>query len=722
MIEPFEQRYRKALADSVLRENLFRFQHTWKERRNRAMAGVDFGEERQLLGRMKNTVILELPELLDQFVSAARDTGAETFMASGGSEVVDYLARLATARGATSVVKSKSMATEEIDLNPGLEALGITVVETDLGEWIVQLAGERPSHIIGPALHKNRRQIAQLLRRATGRAVSDEHITEQVAVARETMRSKFLAGQIGITGANAIVAETGTIMITTNEGNAELVTSLPPIHVVVVGIEKLVPTLEDALLQLKLLGRSATGQPATSYVSFITGPAEPGHELHIIMLDNGRMKMRSDPDFSDALRCIRCGACSSICPSYGVVGGHVFGYIYSGAIGLVNTPFHHGLEHDIGPQSLCVSCGACQSVCPVDIPLPRQILQTRARVVEQVGTSPIMRGALELWSRPAAFRLSARLAAIAQLPLKHDNLLDPPFLSTQTGWRKPPAVARRPFRDRGMKGEPRFAHLPHGETLKGCTIAYFVQCLTDWLYPEIGSSIVEVLTRLGARVTFPRAQHCCGLPALDAGVISPAKRMARHTIATLEATGADYIVTGGTSCAIAMVHDYPHLFRDDPEWRRRAEALSARVVDFTSFMYRVAKLPSTSPAATPAMQFTYHYFCQSYNVLGFRQEPIYLLRDVCKLEYSPLSDANVCCGFGGSVSMQRPDMCAHILERKLARVEETGASHLVTDNPGCIMHLRGGIAARGGTVQVLHTAEVMAATLAAWQGELGSRG
>jgi len=717
MIEPFEQRYRTALSDPVLRENLYRFQHTWRERRERAVAGMEFDKERARLARVKEEVISGLPEYVEQFASAARRAGATTLLARTGAEVVDYVANLAARRGVNTVIKSKSMATEEIGLNHALETLGITVIETDLGEWIVQLAGERPSHITGPALHKNRRQIAELLSRVTGRAVSPEHIPEQVAVARETLRPEFFRGQIGITGANAIVAESGTVMIATNEGNAELVTSLPPVHVVVVGIEKVVPTIDDALLQLQLLGRSATGQPATAYVSFITGPSEPEHELHILLLDNGRTKMRSEPDYFEALGCIRCGACASVCPSYGVVGGHVFGYIYSGAIGLVNTPFHHGLEHDTGPQSLCLSCGACQAVCPVDIPLPRQILDTRARVVEQTGTSLVLRSILELWSRPSAFRLATRLASIGQLPVQRGPFLEPPFFSVQTQWRKPPAVARRPFRDRPVQHAARFTHLLYGETLKGCTIAYFVQCLTDRLYPEMGTSIIEILSRLGARVTFPRAQHCCGLPALDAGVIAPAKRMARHTIATLEAAHGDYILTGGTSCAVAMVHDYPHLFRDEPEWQRRAEGVAARVIDFTTFMYRVAQLPAHPPSSTPRERFTYHYFCQSYNVLGFRQEPIHLVRDVCGMEFVPLPDANVCCGFGGSVSIQRPEMCAHILARKLACVEETGASTLITDNPGCIMHLRGGIAAQGGTLKVRHTAEVMAPVIVALQEE-----
>jgi L-lactate dehydrogenase complex protein LldF len=355
-----------------------------------------------------------------------------------------------------------------------------------------------------------------------------------------------------------------------------------------------------------------------------------------------------------------------------------------------------------------VSCNACQAVCPVDIPLPRQILETRAKVMERAGASSGTRAALELWSRPAAFRLSARLASIAQLPFQRGAFLDPPMFRRYTDWRRPPALAHRPFRDRPMPDGGTFRRLPLGTTLQNCSVSFFVQCLTDWLYPDMGSAIVEVLTRLGAHVTFARRQHCCGLPALDAGFVEPAKHMARQTITVLEATPAQYIVTGGTSCAIAMIHDYPHLFRDEPAWRRRAEKLSARVMDFTTFMYRVAQIPAGALSVTSQTPATYHYFCQSYNVLGFRQEPLHLIRDVCGVQLTPLPDAGVCCGFGGSVSLQRPEMCEHILARKLESVEASGACVLITDNPGCIMHLRGGVAARNGTLTVRHTAEVMA--------------
>ncbi len=448
MLEPFEVRYRRALADPQLRANLLAFERRWRISRDLMLEGTDFEGQREKLAGIKDDVIAHQPEYLARFRQAAEAAGCTVFEAATGSDAVRYIADLAASRNASHLVKSKSMVSEEIDLNEGLEAAGLHVVETDLGEWIVQLAGERPAHIIGPALHKNRRQVAELLGKATGRIVDPDDIGAQVRVAQETLREEFLAGQIGISGANAIVAETGTIMLVTNEGNAELVTSLPPVHIVLVGIEKLLPTLEDAVLELGLLAPSATAQAATAYVTWITGPDSPDREVHVVLLDNGRSAMRESPLFDDALRCIRCGACSNICPSFGVVGGHVFGYIYSGAIGLVNTPFHHGIEHDAGPQSLCVSCNACQTVCPVDIPLPRQILDARAWAVREEGMPVIERAAVEVWSRPRLAQAGLRAGAALQRPVQRGGYVRPPFMSSLTSWRTLPAVANRPFRDR----------------------------------------------------------------------------------------------------------------------------------------------------------------------------------------------------------------------------------------------------------------------------------
>jgi Fe-S oxidoreductase len=270
-----------------------------------------------------------------------------------------------------------------------------------------------------------------------------------------------------------------------------------------------------------------------------------------------------------------------------------------------------------------------------------------------------------------------------------------------------PALAPRPFRDLSPADA---APLPGalGRTLEGVTIAYFVQCLTDQLYPEMGRAIVETLQCLGARVVFPRDQHCCGLPAADSGDPDGARQMAKHTIRSLQRCQADYIVSGATSCVVAALNDYPHLFAQEPEWRMAGRALAEKFFDFTSFLDTVARLPAGSLVAGLQPRITYHYFCQSHNVLGIGEEPLRLLHEVCGLEIVPLPEATVCCGFGGSVSLSRPEMSERILARKLTNVRSTGVSILVTDNPGCIMHLRGGLAAARDEIRVRHTAEVVA--------------
>src|SRR5947209_16369104 len=265
--------------------------------------------------------------------------------------------------------------------------------------------------------YKSINNFGRLLTETLGDVISCENIDKQVAVIRVEHRKAFLNAGMGISGANALIAESGTVMMLTNEGNGRLVTSLPPVHVVMAGYDKLIGTFADAMTQIRLLARSATAQPITSYNTFLTGPATPDKEMHIVLIDNGRSEMRADPRFKDALRCIRCAACANICPSYQQVGGHAFGYIYSGAIGLVVTPFHHGLEADAGPQSLCVSCNACETICPVEIPLPNLCLDVLSRVVEAKGLPWIKKLIFAVMARPRLFNSAVRFFSIAQLPV-----------------------------------------------------------------------------------------------------------------------------------------------------------------------------------------------------------------------------------------------------------------------------------------------------------------
>ncbi|HLX40974.1 MAG TPA: heterodisulfide reductase-related iron-sulfur binding cluster, partial [Ktedonobacteraceae bacterium] len=494
----------------------------------------------------------------------------------------------------------------------------------------------------------------------------------------------------------------------------------------------------DAMTQLRLLARSATAQQMTSYTTFITGPATPGKEMHIVLLDNGRSQMRADPHFKDALRCIRCAACSNICPSYQQVGGHAFGYIYSGAIGLVVTPFHHGLEADAGPQSLCVSCNACETVCPVEIPLPSLILDVRSRVVEAKGLPWLKKVIFGAMARPRLFDMAVRFFSFAQFPMTRSGR----YISTRSlgvlgklpgvrpiaklaRWRSLPAFAPRPLRDR-VKGQlsPSSREITDPVSTAGTnlTVCYFAGCMIDRLFPEMGEAAINVMKACGVQVTFPQKQNCCGLIALNSGDRADCVVMARQTITALEQalkeSHADYIVGATTSCVVTLTQDYIRLFEDLQQqgWLQRARALSEKVMDFASIVDRVlqangAMLPVRKSAGEDVIV-TYHDSCQSINCLGLRSEARHIIQDVLGLELREMPQSDVCCGFGGSTSLEHGDVSELIMNNKLNNAESTGATVLVSDNPGCLMHLSGGVDASGRKIRVMHLAQLIAERLA----------
>jgi L-lactate dehydrogenase complex protein LldF len=711
----FSARYDRAISNPRLAKNITRFQHTWRGNRNRSMEDVQFEELRKKLKVAKTKVTDDLDGYLNQFITMVERTGAKVHHAVDAETANRIVREICEKHSVNLIAKSKSMVSEEIDLNHRLAEHGIDVVETDLGEWIVQKGGERPSHIVGPALHLGREEVGALLNRVLDRPVSLTDIDEQVHAIRDDLRPVFFNAGVGMTGANALIAESGTIMMVTNEGNGRLSSSVPPVHIVLAGIEKLLPTWDDAVTQMRILGRSATGQRLSVYTTFITGPT-PGHEMHIILVDNGRRKMHSMPEFVDAMHCIRCGACANVCPPYREVSGHVFGHIYTGAIGLVVTQFHHGLDAIAKPQSLCLSCNACEIVCPSSIPLPRQILDIRKMVVAKKGLPAPKRLGFTVLARPRAFDVAARIGSRAQRPLQRGRFVrgrNVPVLKTQTRWRSMPALVTRPLRDRVKDGASRPANtpvVPNGAA--GKTVALFPGCMTDRLFPEQGQAIVEVLQALGVRVVHPEGLNCCGLPANNSGDDANARRMAQQTIRALEKTlngvKIDYIVSGSASCVATLAQDYSHLFRNEPRWKQRADALAGKVLDFTSFLDQVAQLPAGSLTGTDSELMTYHDSCQGSNALGLHQEPRRLLRDVMGIEVRELEENTLCCGFGGSFGFDYPAISERLLNRKLDNAQATGAMTLVTDNQGCIMHLRGGCDASGRRIQVKHIAEVMA--------------
>ena len=743
----FEERLEEALTDDNMHQALERFAPSWRTSRSNVFASeeADYGSEysfanmRSALRKAKDYAIEHQEALIAQFKAQAEAAGAIIYEARTAEDANRYIYELCRRKGIDLVVKSKTMVSEETELNSYLEARGVTPVETDLGEWVAQLAHERPSHMVMPIIHKTRQQVGSLLTEALGREISRENVAEQVAVIRVEHRKSFLNAGMGISGANALIAESGTVMMLTNEGNGRLVTSLPPVHVVMAGYDKLIGTFAEAMTQLRLLARSATAQQITSYTTFITGPATPDKEMHIVLVDNGRSEMRADPHFKEALRCIRCAACANVCPSYQQVGGHAFGYIYSGAIGLVVTPFHHGLEVDAGPQSLCVSCNACETVCPVEIPLPSLILDVRSRVVEANGLPWLKKVIFGVMARPRLFDIAVRFFSIAQLPMTRGSK----YISTRSlgvpgklpgihaianlaRWRSLPAFATKPLRDR-VKGRLSPSSKSTSSQVNaeqtGITVCYFAGCMIDRLFPEMGEAAIKVLRACGVQVTFPQKQNCCGLIALNSGDRADCAKMARQTITMLEQalaeSNADYIVGATTSCVVTLTQDYARLFEDLQQqgWLRRAQALAEKVMDFASFVDHVLlasgmRLPvRKGDGKGDDVIVTYHDSCQSINCLGLRSEARHIIQDALGLELREMPQSDVCCGFGGATSIEHGDVSERIMNNKLNNAESTGATVLVADNPGCLMHLRGGVDAGRRRVRVVHLAQLIAEQL-----------
>ena len=351
----------------------------------RNVGAEDWEELRERAHAIKEHTINNLDFYLLKFSENVERLGGNIFWAGTPEEACRYVIELAQRHGVKEMVKSKSMMTEEIGLNRALAAAGIKAVETDLGEYIVQLAGERPSHINMPAIHKTRSEVADLFAEKLG-VERTEEITQMTALARRLLRARFAEAEMGVTGVNYAVADTGSIVLVENEGNIRLTTSLPRVHVAIMGIEKLIPGLQDLDVFLKLLSRSASGQKMCSYVSLLSGKSsgveEGPDEFHVVLVDNGRVEILADENLRESLYCIRCGACLNVCPVYQKIGGHAYGWVYPGPIGAVLTPQMIGLDRSAALPFASTLCGACGDVCPVKIKLPNMLLHLRHEIKE----------------------------------------------------------------------------------------------------------------------------------------------------------------------------------------------------------------------------------------------------------------------------------------------------------------------------------------------------
>jgi L-lactate dehydrogenase complex protein LldF len=430
-------------------------------KRNLLFAELPDGEAlRDRARTIKEQTIGNLDAYLEQLEENVLRLGGTVHWARTGKEARAIVLELARKNDVKRVVKAKSMVTEEIELNEALEHEGIEAVETDLGEYIVQLAHEKPSHILAPAVHKSKGDISELFADKLGVANLKE-AEEMTVVARKLLREKFLTADMGITGANFGIAETGTIVLVENEGNIRLSTTLPRIHVALMGIEKLVPSLDDLAVFLKILARSASGQKMSSYVSFITGTrradeCDGAQEFHLVILDNGRTRILADEEMRESLYCLRCGACLNVCPVYQKIGGHAYGSVYSGPIGSIVTPAFAGLEKSKDLPFASTLCGACREICPVRIDIPRILLKLRSDWTDKKqknGGPPLLEKlAIKLWAfamrHPAIYNLAFRVPAFFQGPLLEDGKLKrlPFAMGAWTTNRDFPPLARKSFR------------------------------------------------------------------------------------------------------------------------------------------------------------------------------------------------------------------------------------------------------------------------------------
>ncbi len=686
------RRARKALKDVHLQKALERasFQHNQKFLQT--SREIPWEECKQKARAVREKNVSRLPELIDQFTREAEKAGARVHRASGPQPAVDTILRIAREKKAELIIKSKSMVSEEVGLNDALEKSGFRVVETDLGEWIIQLAGDRPSHITAPALHLTKEEIAEILTRRLGRAVPP-NAKEIVRIAREEMRKYFVQADIGISGANLAIAESGTLVIVSNEGNVRLTTTLPPVHIALVTAEKFVETLEEAAVLLKALTVASAGKKLTSYVSFITGPSsttdiekEPivgvhgPEEVHIIILDGGRLALAESEDFKDILYCLKCGGCMLVCPVFQSVGGHVFGGpVYPGGIGTLLTAMTRSLGESYPTLGFCADCKKCEEFCPVAIPTGDLLVKLK----NFQGPSLREKSLSRLFGSTVLLEKVSGLVAVLQKVWQKDGYLRRLPLVWTRGKRIPVLKPRKSEPEAGAGG--RKAYL-----FQGCLVKYF--------FPEVRDSVVKSLAHFGYRVVVPPEQVCCGAPSFHLGDEKAVRALAAKNLESFVREDPDVIITVCPTGHALLKNRYPQI---DP----RAAHFSGRVRDYTAFLASEGHRPQSKAAGKQSVY--YHYPCHYLNELRLGDCPPHLLRAL-GFNLAEQKEPPSCCGFCGVFSARNPQISAHLWEKKKEDILRSGASLVATDCPGCLFQLRSGLETGDGAIRARHTAEILA--------------
>lgn len=640
------------------------------------------------------------PALVDAAMRNLTANGCQVFYARTAAEAREYILKVCSQPGV--LIKSKSNAVKELGVRAPLEQQGVRWVETDLGDWINLLAGTEGSHVLAPAANFTSDDVARLFADYDGQPVANDPAA-LVAAARRQLRHLLETAPYGMSGANAIAADTGTVVLMENEGNIRAVTSLPPVHIVVAGIHKLVPTLEDAIKVVHGASIYGAGQDFGTYCTTLTGPAPAGgfgpREVHVVLVDNGR-RAAIERGYAEPFACINCGSCLNYCPVYGEIGDG-YGHKLLGGIGALQESLILGLLRGDGTLTpgaevlgLCLGCTRCIEYCPVNINTPEVTFRLRA----ETGRVPVVtRRVLDTIRSPGRLGAMARLLRLYQRSglraFARRLHLIPPALRVAEAL-QPEVVPLGPWP----------AVQPAIGAERG-RVAMLLGCVMEHAMGDIHQATARVLRKAGYTVVTPVHRGCCGALHEHAGDLTGAQALAQATIAGFEAVGDIPIVVNSAGCG-AMMKNYAHLLAGVPGWAERAEAVSRRVLDFTEFLAEAGLPPVPAPPGPP-LRVTYQDPCHLASAQGVTVPPRQLLRALPGVEYVEMPATEACCGSAGIYAMGGPaqaQVSLRLLETKLNDARGTQAAVVVTANPGCLMHLRYGAQAAGDPVEVLHIA------------------
>lgn len=705
-----KEEIKDALDNATLGRTLGNFCKTYPKRRLNSYQGIDFKETQQAIKRVKTFAAEHVDEMISEFKKNCEARGGHVVVVKSKEEAEKWVENFLKEKDIKTAVKSKSMCSEEIHFNKILKDNGVDCQETDLGEFIISLEGNSPVHMVMPALHLNKEQVADYFSEYT-KTKHEPIISEEVKTSRRVMRDKFKNADLGVSGANVAVAETGTVFTMTNEGNGRMVGTLPKNHLYIFGIEKFVNSISDARWIFKALPRNGTAQRITAYLSLYTGACEVTTDKEsdtkeekgfycLIIDDPGRREILAQEGYREIFNCIRCGACLDVCPAFALVGGHVYGSnVYTGGIGTLLTHFLIDKDRANEIESVCLQCGRCNEVCGGGLPIAEMIMKVREEHVKE-NPDPIKKFALDAVTDRKLFHSLLRIASIAQEPFtKGDTMIRhlPDFVSGMTGGKVLPSIAKVPLRDIFDEIEQDV------ENQKG-TVALFAGCLLDFVYVDTAKSLIKNMNSIGYKVEFPLGQACCGCPASNMGDVENARKEAEINIKAMDAEKYDYILLACPSCT-HQLQSYKDFFEQGSEMYERAKVLGEKCVDFCKLFHE--KDDKVNAGDGKEVKVTYHDSCHLKRTLGVYEEPRDLLKNTEGVEFVEMEDSDNCCGFAGSYNVLYPDISSKILKNKIENIKNSGADVVAVDCPGCMMQIRGGLEAEGLDIKVKHTSEII---------------